>query len=503
MWGATRRGNGYGGCGGFQSTLPVWGATVGGSIPLGYKIISIHAPRVGSDNTYENLQIPNFRFQSTLPVWGATQTGRTPHPAAPISIHAPRVGSDVFSTNIASSAINFNPRSPCGERPLPRRSPAISQRFQSTLPVWGATIVAPVLIQYHTISIHAPRVGSDCRSGGPAFSRDISIHAPRVGSDCHFWLFPAARVVFQSTLPVWGATHDIPLLPVELCDFNPRSPCGERRLFLFGKLDVRDFNPRSPCGERPLKAFATAIAKGFQSTLPVWGATKPVFSMAETVEHFNPRSPCGERQDHRDAVPCPGDFNPRSPCGERLAITRSTATYKLFQSTLPVWGATGIPWTKTQSIFDFNPRSPCGERPIPTLFPAWLAIFQSTLPVWGATPPCLNPLAFPSISIHAPRVGSDGLTEAICAEVMISIHAPRVGSDALSVLTVWWSCLYFNPRSPCGERQKGSFVSSSSSSISIHAPRVGSDSEELQPQRRGHFDFNPRSPCGERLMSSM
>ena len=36
-------------------------------------------------------------------------------------------------------------------------------------------------------------------------------------------------------------------------------------------------------------------------------------------------------------------------------------------------------------------------------------VFQSTLPVWGATVSLLYVLcAFLSISIHAPRVGSDG-----------------------------------------------------------------------------------------------
>ena len=35
--------------GGFQSTLPVWGATIPGVIYMMDDAISIHAPRVGSD----------------------------------------------------------------------------------------------------------------------------------------------------------------------------------------------------------------------------------------------------------------------------------------------------------------------------------------------------------------------------------------------------------------------------------------------------------------------
>ena len=34
-------------------------------------------------------------------------------------------------------------------------------RFQSTLPVWGATTLGQIIQQIAAISIHAPRVGSD------------------------------------------------------------------------------------------------------------------------------------------------------------------------------------------------------------------------------------------------------------------------------------------------------------------------------------------------------
>ena len=57
-------------------------------------------------------------------------------------------------------------------------------------------------------------------------------------------------------------------------------------------------------------------------------------------------------------------FNPRSPCGERPEAVSSN----------------------TGSIANFNPRSPCGERP-------------------EVVPP---EAAAEEISIHAPRVGSDG-----------------------------------------------------------------------------------------------
>ena len=124
----------------FQSTLPVWGATLGPVLRGDCDIISIHAPRVGSDQTtYRNI-IEDELFQSTLPVWGATAQGFATRSDISISIHAPRVGSDTARSRKVWRTINFNPRSPCGERLyFPASAPWKRRVFQSTLPVWGAT----------------------------------------------------------------------------------------------------------------------------------------------------------------------------------------------------------------------------------------------------------------------------------------------------------------------------------------------------------------------------
>ena len=126
--------------------------------------------------------------------------------ATPISIHAPRVGSDSSSFAVSAWIFNFNPRSPCGERLSARtvsrridddfnpRSPCGERRcpemttcglwkFQSTLPVWGATCIGWRAAADLIISIHAPRVGSDAAMAATWAAASISIHAPRVGSD--------------------------------------------------------------------------------------------------------------------------------------------------------------------------------------------------------------------------------------------------------------------------------------------------------------------------------
>ena len=148
---------------------------------------------------------------------------------------------------------------------------------------------------------------------------------------------------------------------------------------------------------------------------------------------------------------------------------------------------------------DFNPRSPCGERRKRFWFRSCTLSFQSSLPVRGATQPRMNAALPSSISILAPRAGSDHLCTQRCTR-----HE-----------------LYFNPRSPCGERQGGLNHSALYDHISILAPRAGSDRiAERQHLRARVFQsslpvrgatvcvgtgrhctnhFNPRSPCGERL----
>ena len=78
-----------------------------------------------------------------------------------ISIHAPRMGSDQDTTKNPPHPPYFNPRSPDGERPSTRESMSRRSSFQSTLPGWGATVTGESGAGRRQISIHAPRMGSD------------------------------------------------------------------------------------------------------------------------------------------------------------------------------------------------------------------------------------------------------------------------------------------------------------------------------------------------------
>ena len=239
----------------FQSTLPVRGATAGWATPCSSTKISIHAPRAGSDLRLSPLQRAEYMISIHAPRAGSDAIKRRYINITAISIHAPRAGSDeglwagigdkIISIHApragsdpswppsSHSCWHFNPRSPCGERliilvmldlhpafqsTLPVRgatrwpaSPGYWPEFQSTLPVRGATFSTWHPSHCPSISIHAPRAGSDGHTVGLAGLRVlISIHAPRAGSDR--WPFcPLQGWVqkFQSTLPVRGATADM------------------------------------------------------------------------------------------------------------------------------------------------------------------------------------------------------------------------------------------------------------------------------------------------------
>ena len=147
-------------------------------------------------------------------------------------------------------------------------------------------------------------------------NQTISIHAPRTGSD-----------------------HGSVGHGTDRGYFNPRSPHGERRDTKRITKRRNDFNPRSPHGERPSPMGILSGGQHFNPRSP-HGERRSTFNVNEEWLHFNPRSPHGERHylpvEYRGLV----NFNPRSPHGERHESSISPSTCHTFQSTLPARGAT-------------------------------------------------------------------------------------------------------------------------------------------------------------------
>ena len=261
---------------------------------------------------------------------------------------------------------------------------------------------------------------------------------------------------FQSTLPMRGATFRQSAghpRSIGISIHTPHAGSDSRRPRYSNR--PRHSNPHSPCGERPEFASGLALGMVFQSTLPMRGATRwrwrcgTIWNsisihtphagsdrldrlLNRQLKHFNPHSPCGERRQEREKTRgTSAHFNPHSPCGERpvmviaIPLTNCISIHTphagsdhrfqahgvhvlLFQSTLPMRGATFHSTTSSPNL-----------------------IFQSTLPMRGATHTANHPAIYPVISIHTPHAGSD-------------FRSP----------SVLCSYAYFNPHSPCGERQQ-------------------------------------------------
>ena len=101
------------------------------------------------------------KFLSTPPAWGATISAEEFNDAIMISIHAPRMGSDSSPDPVDLPHSHFYPRPPHGERQLSDEIAQAILKFLSTPPAWGATKSLRQTGTAYGISIHAPRMGSD------------------------------------------------------------------------------------------------------------------------------------------------------------------------------------------------------------------------------------------------------------------------------------------------------------------------------------------------------
>ena len=303
-----------------------------------------------------------------------------------ISIHAPRVGCDLVQDYVATSPWIFQSTHPvwgATQGPIGPQGP--KGEFQSTHPVWGATVINQEAVEIALFQSTHPVWGATRGA-----RRELPLES------------------FQSTHPVWGAT------PAQL---HP-----------WVRLSISIHAPRVGCDDdyRSPRKFKL----GFQSTHPVWGATlhRGNLAIGKGISIHAPRVGCdvcpmvqeqvAQISIHAPRVGCdtpqtqcdPGcrHFNPRTPCGVRLR----TCTSRLV----------------SQEISIHAPRVGCD----------WVGVALPTLH---------------GISIHAPRVGCDGKKPEESAQpAPISIHAPRVGCDAAPLTITQAVTGNFNPRTPCGVR---------------------------------------------------
>ena len=369
----------------FQPTLPLRGATATGAparrwsssfnprSPCGERRwrdlhqallqrVSTHAPLAGSDGYSCSRPRLSSLFQPTLPLRGATGHGRRRHQEADVSTHAPLAGSDgphlellnvvlVVSTHAPLAGSDprtfrcrsrqacFNPRSPCGERLFGFLLLVCLDEFQPTLPLRGATPW-----RWHRKS-----------------SARVSTHAPLAGSDA-------------STRARSGAVR---------C-FNPRSPCGERRIHSEPLIDKWLVSTHAPLAgsdsvrrqEMSRKKVSThaplagsdylrwglfAQRSKFQPTLPLRGATAlDVFRSQFAV--FQPTLPLRGATQARVLHRCRRWVSTHAPLAGSDHLYGLQGHRESVSTHAPLAGSDPPTLSINSTMTSFNPRSPCGER---------------------------------------------------------------------------------------------------------------------------------------------
>ena len=103
-------------------------------------------------------------------------------------------------------------------------------------------------------------------------------------------------------------------------DFNPRSPCGERRRIRPGQTHDGNISIHAPrAGSDTTEIDIAVRAMLFQSTPPVRGATIFPPRRVCRIDGFQSTPPVRGATGRRGGAAADmGDFNPRPPCGGRL-----------------------------------------------------------------------------------------------------------------------------------------------------------------------------------------
>ena len=192
-------------------------------------------------------------------------------------------------------ASRFNPRTPCGVRP-------VGQGWQ----------IADV-----SVSIHALLAECDARWPGPPIRTAGFNPRTPCGVRQETTRPEVVKLGFQSTHSLRSATGTSRQYSYVRSGFNPRTPCGVRPHGPHVVGQPGGFNPRTPCGVRRSIWGHHVNSMEFQSTHSLRSATWPwrgsgdkcavsihallaecdvnALSFSKPSQGFNPRTPCGVR----------------------------------------------------------------------------------------------------------------------------------------------------------------------------------------------------------------
>ena len=176
-------------------------------------------------------------------------------------------------------------------------------------------------------------------------------------------------------------------------------------------------------------------------------------------------------------------FNPRTPCGVRRGAHKMTIHFDGFQSTHPVWGATAQLVDGVTLYTNFNPRTPCGVRRGHSAQDADTQNFNPCTPCGVRRPHSAHPhQRLDQFQSTHPVWGATPARPA--SETQQHDFNPRTPCGVRRDIRLESVHSHnFNPRTPCGVRPGRRGCPVVQKPISIHAPRVGCDVEQLVLRR--------------------
>ena len=187
-------------CSAFQSTLPAWGATPRSKFIARIRIISIHAPRMGSDLQAKCDSAEADVFQSTPPRMGSDSKYNSAPGGYTDFNPRSRMGSDRERRHESASNSNFNPRSRTGSDVLHvcqvRRLQYFNPRSRT-----GSDGVSLKRCTNQANFNPRSRMGSDDTGNAYTYRNHYFNPRSRMGSDPGPFCGHGRADVFQSTLP--------------------------------------------------------------------------------------------------------------------------------------------------------------------------------------------------------------------------------------------------------------------------------------------------------------
>ena len=346
-------------------------------------------------------------------------------------------------------------------------------KFQSTHPSRGATLLCVVHVAIHRVSIHAPLAGCDvlrfvrCR-----FIVRFNPRTPRGVRHVH--LEPPRLILsFNPRTPrgVRLHLHVTYFVREDVSIHAPLAGCDTSAIFIVG--GICGFNPRTPRGVRLRTPRFDRAVFAFQSTHPSRGATllRAYRLIRFLVSIHAPLAGCDPAS---GGLCCPLlSFNPRTPRGVRPEAAELSELIRKFQSTHPSRGATQS-IVETICTLTFQSTHPSRGATIPFGEDVYVEVFQSTHPSRGATATETTVHVVGKFQSTHPSRGATVFCRLFVLRLRVSIHAPLAGCDLQESVTSV-DCLYVSIHAPLAGCDIIRPTAGRDDHVSIHAPLAGCD----------------------------